>query len=203
MPELQRIVQWLETRWPLLLGALYIVGFIVWNGYLNRFGLSEFNFLQARFISAGILAVVIFCLPYYLLLRLKSNKYLVAALSLLYLFYFFPAIILPFVPTSFGGGRPIVTSLIGTPEQIKYLEDNFNIPSEKNGENARVQTMPLCLFFEREDRVVIGPLYSSVGRVVTLPDNRFIGFSQPLEGFKGVRFCLLNYNYNYVSRLLR
>ena len=89
---------------------------------------------------------------------------------------------------------PIFTSLIGTPEQIKYLDENLEIIKEPNKENkASIQTKPLCLFFEREDRIVIGTVSAKVTRVATLPSREFIGFSQSPGGYIGSYACLANY----------
>ena len=42
---------------PLFVFLLYVIGFVAWNSYLLKFGFFEYNLLQTRFISAGLLFV--------------------------------------------------------------------------------------------------------------------------------------------------
>ena len=173
--------------WPLALACVYVAGFAVWNRFLTNFGLFEFNLLRTQFISAGILAVV--CFYFYLrfifITRTLDWRYFRYALVFTYWIYLFPLIIFPLVPQWIGGGKPIITSLVGTSTQIMYLEDSFQIPSEPNSEGKKppIQTRPACLFFARENRSVIGPATGTVGRIVALPDDQFIGFSRPASGY--------------------
>lgn len=202
MPEFKKIADRIKEYLPFLplaLFCVYVAGFTIWNRFLTNFRLFEFNFLQTQFISAGILAVVIF-LPYVFLcmyiLRWRYFRYaLFSAGAFFYWFYIFPFIIFPLIPQSFGGGLPIITSLTGTSTQIKFLEDGFQIPSEPNAEGKKdpVQTKPLCLFFARGDRSIVGPIMGNVGRVVSLPDDQFIGFSQPKGGYTAYSKFLFNY----------
>ncbi|MDD5031897.1 MAG: hypothetical protein PHR36_02510 [Patescibacteria group bacterium] len=54
----------------------YVVGFICWNIYLGKFGFFEYNLLETRYISAGLLFLFIF------LLLFIFFYYLIAILSL-------------------------------------------------------------------------------------------------------------------------
>lgn len=193
MSEFKKITKEIQESWPLVLGTVYVAGFIVWNRFLSNFGLFEFNLLQTKFISAGIWAVLSFYLLYVWKLH-TARKSFAIVIFLIYIFSVFPLIVFPLIPSSYGGGMPILTSLIGTSDQIKYFDENFEIPKEKNKNNLlSVQTQPICLFFEREDRMVVGSISASTLRVVTLRGDRFIGFSQPPGGFGGVYACLVNY----------
>lgn len=188
MPEFGKIIEHIRKNWALLLGAIYIAGFTVWNRFLSNFGFFEYSFLQTKFISAGILAILSFYLIYSWKLTTRNNITVIITF-LIYIFIIFPSVIFPLIPASFGGGMPIMTSLIDTPDEILHLENDFNIPKEPNADGAKpsVQTRPLCLFFARENLLIIGPAFGGIGRIVILPRDR--GFSQSLVGFWGREAC--------------
>ena len=205
MSEIRKLLDQLKDYlkfWPLALAGVYMAGFVTWNRFLTNFGHFEFYFLQTQFISAGILAIVLFYPYIRLVSRILNWRYLrYAVLGIavfFYAFYFFPLVVFPLIPQSMGGGLPIITSLTGTSSQIMFLEDSFNIPSEKNAEGKKdpIQTKPVCLFFSRENRSIVGPTSGVVGRISTLPDDQFIGFSQPIGGYKGLLSCF-EYLYPY------
>lgn len=199
MTKFEEVNKFLKEHWQMILGGIYLTGFLVWNRFLSQFGLFEYNFLQTKFISAGLWAILILALFYwcirFLYRKLVYRIVLIQGLLLfVYIFFIFPFFIFPLIPTSFGGGMPIATSLIGTPDQIKYLSDNLQIEAEPNsGTSTSVQTKTLCLFFERDDRVVIGSISGGRLRVVTLPSREFIGYSVSPGGYEGASVCLANY----------
>lgn len=146
---------------------IYAVGFSLWNSYLSRFGAFEYNLIQLRYLSAGIL----FCLTsifvagfIYLLYKHFYSKYQhfyskkystliiigVCLLCIIGWIVLFTRTIFPRIPQYLGGAKPIRTTIIGSPEQISYL-NNFDIPSADNSNNLSVQTFPVCLIYQNDD----------------------------------------------------
>lgn len=179
--EESRGIDWFKAI-PITIGVFYIMGFLVWNIYLALFGFFEYNFLQTRFLSAGIVAsLVIF--PIIVLLYLiidfllrwlyrffKGIKFLVELKNSIQLFLvssFFVICLLaysywifPIIPQFLGGARPVIASILGTPDQIAYLK-NFNILSAPNAGKMSVQTVPICVLYQNNDYVLIGVQYAT------------------------------------------
>lgn len=186
MSDFSKLAKDFKENWQIVLAIVYVAGFAVWNRFLSNFGFFEYDFLQTKFISAGIWTTLSFYLLYIWKLR-KRNTAAVGISFSVYVFVIFPVAIFPLIPSSMGGGMPIVTSLIDASEEILHLQNNFNIPAAKNGTNPPVQTEPLCLFFARENLLIIGPIYTNIGRIIVLPRDR--GFSQSIGGFSGRGLC--------------
>src|ERR1700690_2781378 len=143
---------------PWAIFVIYASGFCVWNLYLSRFGFFEYNLVQIRYLSAGLLLCVpillaLFTRTYFLnrIVRkwliefVKSSVIALVLVWLLVIFIFFNQI-----PQYFGGGAPIPTTIIGTPDQIAFLS-NFGIRSAENGGRASVQTYPVCLVYQNDN----------------------------------------------------
>lgn len=144
---------------------VYGSGFFIWNFYLLPFGIFEYNLIQTRFVSAGAL----FWIPIIALLLLSrlierrsnfseldklSSRSLLAAL-LAFWVIMLPTSLFQQIPSYAGGARSIPVSVIGSPGQIEYLE-NFGVHTYSNGEgNDPIQTTPLCLVYQDDDRAIL------------------------------------------------
>lgn len=166
----------------------YFFGFVLWNGFLNDYGFFEINVLQTRFISAGL----VFLSPVILFIILSkkdlgyffSKGYPVLILIIyfiVYLWYCFPSI-----PQSLGGARPFPVSIIGSPEQISYL-NMFNLASAPD---SKTQTIPVCQIYSDDVKTIVG-ISSPVivegkeqvsKRVLILHQSEVKGF-QPMPAF--------------------
>jgi hypothetical protein len=166
------------TEHPLLIPCgvflIYALGFVVWNLYLAAFGVFEFNFLQTRYLSTGILSFIIIGTAAFLVSQLhifllglhkfqndQSRKRGKIVKTIFFLYFFgifttsFSLLAFPRIPQWVGGAQPIAISLIGTSEQIEYLK-NFNIDSAENGGNPSVQTRRVCLLYQNEHYLLLG-----------------------------------------------
>lgn len=189
--------------------VVYAAGFVIWNYHLSQFGFFEYNLVQVRFISAGIL---FFLFPFLFFFagiynkKIKEYSCIQGSIMLLIVVWFW------FVPTHFyeisqvvGGGKPIPTALIGTIDQMKYVE-NFNVElaPNSNGKDS-VQTSihnPICLIYENDKYAIFAIQTESVenvtettatllvkGRVITLSKQNFLGFHRVTDKEASAR-CL-------------
>ena len=170
----------------------YFYGFIAWNYLLGKFGFFEYNLLQTRYLSAGILYLfIIFILPLFLALlfkplikRIKEGKdisiktVVIGLLILLFLDTFlFAPYIFPRVPQYLGGAQPFIISLIGNDEQINFLR-NFNINYANEENKTPYQTSLLCSIYENQDFIILGAIdENGRARVLTLEWSQFSGVS--------------------------
>lgn len=167
---------------------IYFFGFIAWNYFLSRYGIFEYDFLQTRFLSAGLL----WLLPFLVLLIISqiieiNNKWLlIFCLTCVVWFIFFPKFIFPKFPPYLGGAKPIPVSIIGSEDQIKHLS-NFNMTPLPTGDNKdSVQTMPVCNIYQNKDFIIVGVLEFRENkefvpmRVLTLKLDQIGGFSTTL-----------------------
>ena len=169
----------------------YVIGFIVWNKYLGDFGFFEYNLIQARYISAGLLFIIIWIIVsrviIFFLHRFRKHeiriiyKNAIALLIIISLVYFSTEVFL-LVPQWLGGGKPVATSILGTSEQIEYLKD-LNFFPISNAGNPSIQTRA-CLFYQNNDYVLIG----SYSRILSISRSSIIGF-QTVKGFNNTA-CL-------------
>lgn len=173
----------------------YVIGFVIWNSYLSSFGFFEYNVIQVRFLSAGLLfllflSIIVLC---YLCIKILKPEHKLLKLALLILFVPLSIIgILKFkiiferVPQYLGGGKPIPTTLIGTPEQIYYL-NNFGIEGVENqADKESVQTEFVCLIYQNNDYILISntettplPIPGIIRiqeRVISLSRDSVVGF---------------------------
>ena len=180
--------------------GIYASGFFVWNVYLSHFGFFEYNLIQIRFLSAGLL----WWLPIILVILIEvsisriinsTRKKLQELVGFFFgvlvglWFISLPLFLFPLIPQYFGGAEPIPTSIIGTPDQIGFLK-NFDIPSADNAGKASVQTFPICLIYQNDQYVLfltttltgtstdtlgnINNVYKS--RALSLAKSEYIGF---------------------------
>ena len=112
------------------------------------------NLIQTKFISAGIF----FLIPVFVFIELKKftgEIPIYGKITLFIYWFFFFIFIFPHIPQSFGGARPEPVTLIGTAEEIKYLQD-FGIRTIPNGGHAVIQTQTVCKIYQNSEIVIIG-----------------------------------------------
>jgi len=160
---------------PWFIAGLYALGFFIWNFYLSLFGFFEDNFLQTRFLSTGFFAAlaifgfmsVIFSIctffrcgwgwfkKQHLFYRSFIVIFLLGLEAIVYTLFLFP-----WLPQFFGGARPVIISLLGTADQIRYV-GNFNLKAAQNADRPSVQTLPTCLLYQNANYILLGIQYSS------------------------------------------
>ena len=218
---------------PFAIFIVYVLGFLVWNIYLSQFGIFESNFLQTRYLSSGILGLIFisFVVLFFLtIIRLinrikakKSNNQItdifsikkmimieVSVMTFIILFLLFVLFIFPQIPQYFGGAAPVSASLIGSAEQMHFLE-NFNVDLVPNAEGKEaVQTYPMCILYQNQDYILIGvrdwkntlitnPKFT-LSRVLYLRISQILGF-QFGEPIANKNFeCNAADFYNYKSK---
>lgn len=178
----------------------YVAGFFWWNFYLSSYGFFEFNVIQARYLSTGLLFLVpLFICATFFIIILKSKFWNIPKFLLLLLFsmlfvywlfgfkdYFFN------LPQYLGGARPIATSIIASPDEIVYLA-NFGISAAENAKGKPpVQTSPICLIYQNDEYALFfNSIYTVTSsstepshkelafdaRVISLRRDQFTGFS--------------------------
>ncbi|MDD4761460.1 MAG: hypothetical protein PHZ25_00315 [Candidatus Pacebacteria bacterium] len=152
----------------------FIIGFLVWNLYLDRLGFSEYELIYSRFTFTGAV-FIFFCFfifyLFFLIMRFVQKDFfkvwfekfskrsmedkifsvtpMFIVLLVSYSFFLFP-----YISYSLGGGQPRVLSVIGNSEYIEYL-GNFGIKGEKNGDKKMVQTELLCVAYENNNEIII------------------------------------------------
>ncbi len=158
-------IKFIENPIPIFVLIIYILGFLIWNYYLNSFGFFEYNIVQLRYFSAGLLFVFVCLIPflvfYIFLVRFihKTTPLIILRLVLVALFLwwsiYFVNHFFPQIPQYWGGIRPLPVSIIGSQEQIIFLS-NFNIlPAENGSSSPSVQTKAVCLVYQNDDYVLI------------------------------------------------
>lgn len=139
-----------------LLLASYLFGFILWNIFLGVYGFFEFNLLQTRFVSAGLMFLLISSTLYFVILRKKPEDLLnFQKRKLVYFiiyFLFYAYLIFPTLPQAIGGAAPFGVFLLGSEDQISYLV-KFNIPTTPD---SKVETTPVCEIYSNTEQLVIG-----------------------------------------------
>lgn len=139
------------------------------------YGYFEFEIIQARYIPAGI-AFFILSTPllilFHLLLKilqiilekiLKTKNTLKSVVTIFNSIFLTVLIIIVYALLYFptreeylGGAKPIFISLLGDPEQMRFLNE-FNMGIEDNSAgNPGVQTKPVCRLYENKDNILIG-----------------------------------------------
>ena len=126
-------------------------------------GFFEYNLIQIRFLSAGLLLslpiVLILAATYFPLKTIaakrKTIESIIGSITGILIGFWVPFLFMffPYIPQYLGGAKPIPVSFIGTPAQIKFLE-NFDVPSIENGEKESVQTFPVCLIYQNDQYVL-------------------------------------------------
>jgi len=176
------------TLLTLAAAVVYSTGFFVWNFYLSHFGFFEYDFVQMRYLSAGLFFWVAIGPFVYICIRsfLKKSFLLVVGVMFLLLtlrlliFVWFPA-----WPQYLGGLRPIATTIIASPSQIKFIE-NFDIYPALNAQDKEsVQTYPVCLIYQNDQYALFFSASNIVAsdsgidfrsRVLSLSKDQFVGF---------------------------
>ncbi len=186
----------ISSLFSLFLLISYISGFIAWNYYLSRFSFFEYNLLQTRYISAGILFWFLVFIIYIILFLIKKSliwctfkirkdfsffqRISFACVIIIFYFLIFLPYIFQITPSYLGGARPIPITLIANPEQIKFLS-NFNIPIAKNAAGKQsVQTLQLCNIYQNKDYIILGVVDLKdiiyVKRVIILRQDQILGY---------------------------
>jgi hypothetical protein len=180
----------------------FISGFMIWNFYLESFGFSEFNIVQTRFILTGASFCVVFLSLFVVLIllpligisllvgKVKHKKidsapfkpYVFGVIAILYLgsLYLYPKTFFAYVPSYFGGGRPMTLSIIASEEEINFLEPFL-------GKSSPVQTQDQCLVYQNEG----GAIFLLLNRIVEVKTSDIRGIVRvPTRQREGVdRFC--------------
>jgi len=164
-----------------VIACSYFFGFILWNRYLGSYGFFEINVLQTRFISAGL----IFILPVtllFLFVNKEGKDFFTIKFTVWFILYFFGYSLLLFqhIPQAYGGAKPFPVSILGSQEQIIYL-NMFNLASAKD---STTQTVPVCELYSDGEKMIIGVstidgLKITSQRVMILNKNETKGF-QPM-----------------------
>lgn len=180
--------------WPVS-GLLLIqgTGFVFWNSYLLGFGFFEYNLIQTRFLSTGLFFWLPLLAAYFLtefLLRLCKDCFHNRAAtfwSFLFCWLVIFVYLFPNVYQSFGGAAPFPTSLIGSPDQIRFLE-NLDINPVKNADGkGSIQTNPVCLIYQNDQYILFSnakiPTQTNETRVpfrvISISRDQVLGFQQP------------------------
>lgn len=196
----------------------YLVGFIAWNYFLSQYSFFEYNLLQTRYISAGLLFLLptgLFFLALFVVESLvisycklqKTKLYKVirnvvgAIIFILFLIMFL--VIFGEIPPYLGGAKPFVTAIMTTPEQIEYLK-NFNIKVPKN---SSVETMPLCNIYQNNDYVIVGVVEKTTDhitlRVLVIKQALILGFNQRTRYEEGEKeICNYFKDWTYKTKII-
>jgi hypothetical protein len=154
----------------LALFVSYAIGFLTWNFYLAQFGFFEYDFLQTRFLSTGLLTVIFVFLPFVILIRpLRKNapenrslKMKLAEYFIIFLlanwYFFFVLVLFPNIPQFFGGAYPFVKSIVADPTEIAFLQD-LDIPSSPNAEGkSSIQTNYVCEIYSNREVIILATM---------------------------------------------
>jgi hypothetical protein len=183
---------------------LNAVGFFIWNVYLSFFGASEYNFLQTRFLLTGIVAVLFLSFPLFIgyvmycflremimkIDKIQRQKVKITKIKIYFFSLFFSLflglyimVIFPLIPQSFGGAKPTVASLLGSPDQMKFVENfNLTLSANSNGKEP-VQTQSVCILYQNNDHILIGIQYkranpNSTSTMIVFERNLYIRSDQ-------------------------
>ncbi len=184
----------------LFLALSYGLGFLLWNIHLNDYGYFEYDLLQTRFILSGIVTILLFVIPFSILihrllgtqfLSRRSNfiKIVICGILLIVTGFLFVKIIFPWIPQPFGGARPLLKSIIAESSEIEFLS-NFNIPAARNADGkSSVQTSPVCEIYSNRDLIIIGTIGESglTLRVLNIRKDKIKGF-QTIAPFEEERY---------------
>lgn len=160
-----KLLDLLTKYFIFLLFFIYLTGFLIWNFYLFNLGFSEFEMIQTKFLSAGILFFVLFFFVFslaWLIYKLLSyhNKYehvlkkfkfaaiLVGLIIYFLILFIFSVLFFPKIPFFLGGAEPQIQSIIGPEEQIKLL------PTFAIATASPQQTENLCIAYENNDSFI-------------------------------------------------
>lgn len=160
---------------------IYASGFFIWNIYLSTFSFFEYNLIQIRYLSAGILL----WLPVFLLYFFIKNKkyfYFSAIVSM-----FLVILCFPLIPQYIGGARPIPIMILGSSDQISFL-NNYNVRKTENAGQDSVQTGTVCLIYQNDNYVLFfnATDFSMVTqtykvRNLSIVRDKFSGFQQAAD----------------------
>lgn len=156
-PASVAVAEWVAA----ILSLSYVIGFVLWNSFLGHYGYFEFDFLQTRFVSAGLA----FLLPIVTIILLlitfgkqpliwSRKKVLVSVYVAIVYFLIYAFAVFPLLPQALGGARPFAVTLLGNSEQISYL-NMFNLQAIPG---SAVQTVPICEIYSNSTVIIIGAL---------------------------------------------
>ena len=163
--------------------ASYALGFVTWNYFLNSYSFFEYNLLQTRYISAGLLFLFLF--GFFVLVLTGHGKVkrtwpcIITLFVVVYAVFIFGAF--PRIPSYMGGAKPFVTAIVATPENLKYL-GNLDIKLAYNAGKAEVETMPLCNLYQNSDFIIVGVVDEQSDkaklRVLVIKNSLILGLNQ-------------------------
>ncbi len=133
---IKELEEYLERRgakyFVTMLMFSYILGTLVFTIYLGSLGISDFEFLQLRYMFVGIIYVIItsiFLIPTILILKkifTKKKIRFFEIIILMILFLWTPIyalFIFPKIPSNFGGAKPVLARFIGETDKIKEINE--------------------------------------------------------------------------------
>lgn len=180
----------------IFLGVAYFLGFIAWNYLLRQLGFFEYQLIQTRFLSAGLLILSPFILLFLIWPKLLKSlmsfinnssvsRFILVVIFLIYCFLFIN-FFFPLIPQYFGGGRPISAGIVATQDKLQILND-FGATLGDNADKKAIQTKGLCIFYQNSDVLLLGipkneynELSNKIsilqGRILIMSKDAIIGF---------------------------
>ncbi len=163
----------IKNRYTEFILLTYICGFVSWNFYLGHFSFFEFDLLQTRFISAGILILLpVILLASFLSLFTKIKlieevPFFMKVILFLVWFSFFNVVLFPFIPQSLGGARPYVVSVVPTHDTTAdFPTMGVSLAPVPNGIKG-IQTVNGCKIYENNNLLILGFIYEPVVSTTT------------------------------------
>ena len=137
------------------LAITYASGFVVWNIHLSRFGYFEYELLQSRFISTGILFLLLPTIVYLFSFYKQnfSKKRMAASIAFVVLYFIiFTYILFPSIPQYLGGGKPYLGSIVANAETVKQYQKMGLLKSEISD----IETTRGCKIYENKNILIFG-----------------------------------------------
>ncbi|MEK7650313.1 MAG: hypothetical protein AAB364_00330 [Patescibacteria group bacterium] len=139
--------------------------------YLAHFAFFEYDLLQTRFISAGILTLF---LPAILILWKEKNEWLFSKRDRLVKFVlyaiwivFFGGLIFPHIPQHLGGSKPKISSVVASTSTLENLSIMGVTLADAGEGKQRVQTIPMCKIYQNRDSVIFGVVRDTGSEIIS------------------------------------
>lgn len=177
------MMNFFKGKYIFVVSVIYVCGFVVWNLHLARFGYFEYDLLQTRFISAGILvslsSLILFMLIVFIvkLFSHRAYSFFVDHQGIFLLLFTLAVIVsgvfvFPTIPQYLGGGRPYLGSIIvDESASNEYKEMGLMI--------SDVESLRGCKIYENRNIFIFGFIkneirYDKEGDVLISPDRVLI-----------------------------
>lgn len=152
---------------------IYIGGFLAWNTYLGRFGFFEYNLLETRFLSAGLITtlplIIVYLIANYFINKIRNGIKRVVFNIILYtgLFLIYSYMVLnifPGLPQYMGGARPFISSIIINDN--KYLFKKLGLLNPNHPKDVEgIETYAGCEIYKNNDAVIMGFVIFGDGKI--------------------------------------